>query len=144
MSKVLVISPDTIPIQNQLAAGPGIRSWEIANALKTYGHDVTIAVPKECFNSDIDEYLGVKIRIWDFENLIHLCDYVDSVFIPQGKIDLSEFFVRHIRADLCVIVAVYGPNLIEFLNVFTSDKNGIATFSKCLTGIVPLLKRGDF
>ncbi|VVB88189.1 Glycosyl transferase family 2 [uncultured archaeon] len=144
MSKVLIISPDTIPIGKHLAAGPGIRSWEIARALKQYGHEITIAVPKDCYDAEINEASGVKIRTWDFNNLLKLCDDVDAVFLPQGKLDLSDFFVKHVREDICVIVDIYDPNLIEYLNLFTPDASGIKGFSDCLTAIVPILKRGDF
>jgi glycosyltransferase involved in cell wall biosynthesis len=144
MSKVLVISADTIPTQNHLAAGTGIRSWEIARGLTKYGHDITIAVPKKCYDSDLDEYLGVKIKTWDYDNLISLCDNIDAVFLPQGDSFLSNFFAEHIRNELCVIVDVYDPNLIESLNIFPQDASGIRGFSDYLMGIVPLLKRGDF
>ncbi|MDW7776897.1 MAG: glycosyltransferase [Methanosarcinales archaeon] len=144
MSKVLIISPDTIPIENHLAAGPGIRSWEIAKALHNYGHEITIAVPNDIYHSELTEFSGVKIKTWDFDTLIKLCNDKDAVIIPQGKIDLSDFFTKNINNNLCIIVDVYDPNLIEFLNLFSTDKDGIKTFSKCLTSIVPLLKRGDF
>ena len=93
MSKVLVISIDTIPIGDYLAAGTGIRSWEIAKGLREYGHDVTIAVPKKYQAFDTDVHSGVKIKSWDYDDIIYMCDDVDAVFIPQGEAFFSNFFV---------------------------------------------------
>jgi len=144
MSKVLVISLDTIPIKDHLAAGTGIRSWEIAAGLKRYNNDVTIAVPRKCYDSDISENAGVKIKTWDYDNIISSCEGMDAVLIPQSDASLSDFFVRNIWDDLCVIVDVYDPNLIESLNLFSFDEKGVKGFSDYLTKIIPILKRGDF
>ena len=144
MSKVLVISIDTIPIGDYLAAGTGIRSWEIAKGLREYGHDVTIAVPKKYQAFDTDVHSGVKIKSWDYDDIISMCDDVDAVFIPQGEAFFSNFFAEHIRDDLCVVVDSYDPNLIEALNLYSPDENGIKEFSYYLMGIIPVLKRGDF
>lgn len=144
MSKVLVISVDTIPITNNLAAGTGIRSWEIALGLSKYGHEITIAVPEDCHDPSIKEHSGVKIETWNYDNLMSLCEGKNAVFLPQGLAFLSNFFAGYVRDDLCVIVDVYDPNLIETLNIFPPDEKGIRGFSRYLTGIIPLLKRGDF
>jgi len=144
MSKILVISTDTIPLQNHLAAGPGIRSWEISRGLRKYGHNVTIAVPTKCMDIEINEFSGIKIEKWDYNNLISLCDEMDAIFMLQGDIVLSKFFVEHISSDLCVVIDVYDPNLIESLNMLSSNSNGTINFSNQLMGIIPILKRGDF
>jgi glycosyltransferase involved in cell wall biosynthesis len=148
MSKVLVISPDTIPVGKNLAAGPGIRSFEIARALHRKGHEITIAVPKIYYNNEeIEEFNIIDWNIWDKINLGEICNDQDCVIVPQG-LGLAEFpslYLKSVREDLPTIIDAYDPNLIEGINsLIYSEKENLLLFSNHLSALVPLLKRADF
>lgn len=142
MSKVLVISPDTIPIGDELAAGPGIRAWEIAKGLRRYGHSVTLAMPKDLFKSDKADDL--KIIPWEVVVLKSICKEFDCVVVPQGRGDLAKAYAETVSSDIPTVVDVYDPVLVEFLSVRNKDRTGLEGASLYLSEIVPLLKRGDF
>jgi len=149
MSKVLVISPDTIPIGKNLAAGPGIRSFEIARALHRKGHDITIAVPKVYYNNEQnDEFNIVDWNIWDKVNLGEICNEQDCVIAPPpglGLADFSSLYINSVRDNLPTVIDAYDPNLIECINgLIYSERENLLLFSKYLNAMVPLLKRGDF
>ena len=79
--EVLVISVDAIPGESHLAAGPGIRYYQIARSLALdYGFGVTLAVPQACY-----EPLNLPFAVvsWDWFVLLHFdqrnCSYRSSV-----------------------------------------------------------------
>lgn len=136
-----MISPDTIPLRDELAAGPGIRAWEIARGLERCGHAVTLAMPKDLFKN---QKADIKIIPWELSSLKTISKGFDCVVVPQGRGDLAKAYAETVSSDIPTVVDVYDPVLVEFLSVRTKDKAGLENASLYLSEIVPLLKRGDF
>ncbi len=44
--RVLVISPDTLPLPGLSTSGAGLRAWGLAQGLRSWGHEVTMAMPR--------------------------------------------------------------------------------------------------
>lgn len=143
MSKVLVISPDAVPAPGVLAAGPGIRYWQIARSLALdYGHDVTLAVPTPDFVNDKDA--PCRTEAWDLDNVFELAATHDCVVMPQVHSGLSTAYRAKADPAIPTAVDLYDPVLIENIGLQPADEAGAGYFAGYLGGVVPILKRGDF
>jgi glycosyltransferase involved in cell wall biosynthesis len=125
MSKVLVISPDTIPVGKNLAAGPGIRSFEIARALHRKGHEITIAVPKIYYNNEeVEEFNIIDWNIWDKMNLGEICNDLLlfsnhlSALVPLLK--RGDFFICATERQKYYYVGIL--NVLGKINPLTYNK----------------------
>jgi glycosyltransferase involved in cell wall biosynthesis len=47
-SRVLVVSPDSLPLPGFATTGAGLRAWGLGEGLRSRGHDVTYAMAKSC------------------------------------------------------------------------------------------------
>lgn len=141
-SKLLVISVDAIPGGKHLAAGPGIRYLQIARSLSVdYGFNVSLAVPEDCF-----EALNLPFNLvsWSLDNLAELVNQFSVVILPHVHSGLATAYSQVARANLPTIVDLYDPVLIENLAFQPANQDGVGSFAHFLTGVLPLLKRGDF
>jgi glycosyltransferase involved in cell wall biosynthesis len=143
LSKVLVISPDTVPAPGVLAAGPGIRYWQISRSLAAdYGHRVTLAVPQEDFAGQaegIDRTAG-----WELANVAELAAAHDCVVMPHVHSGLSTVYRQTVDPAVPTAVDLYDPVLIENIGLQPSSDAGADSFAGYLSGVVPALKRGDY
>lgn len=142
MSHVLVISPESMPIGENLSGGPGIRYWEMAHSLARLGHKVTVAVPA-------DEYTGIytgeiELISWTIENLPEICLPEDAVILPYVNEYLSIVYAHLIDKDIPTVVDLYDPVLIENLNIRKKSPESTQSYLDYLKGIRKLLIRGDF
>lgn len=143
MSKVLVISPDAVPGAGVLAAGPGIRYWQIAGSLANdYGHDVTLAVPAAEFVEDKDA--PCRTVGWDLNSLCELASAHDCVVMPHVHSGLATTYRSEVDPAIPTAVDLYDPVLIENIGLQPADAEGARSFAGYLAGVVPILKRGDY
>lgn len=143
MSKVLVISPDAVPGPGSLAAGPGIRYWNIARCLsEDYGHEVTLAVPRADLNETNEN--SFALVGWDLDDIARQAKAHDCVVTPHVHSGLSTVYRRDADPSIPTAVDLYDPVLIENIGLQPSDNDGARSFSNYLTGVVPMLKRGDY
>ncbi len=141
MKKIAVFSPDSVPVKGALAAGPGIRYFEIANALKRAGFDVTLFVPSETFE---ESAAGLEIRPWSLPELGEAIKDKDLVVLPQVHGGLSSAYPKVAPYDLPTAVDLYDPVLIENLGLQDASENSVRDYGGYLRSIVPILKRGDY
>ena len=142
MSRVIIFSPDTVPVGRKLAAGPGIRSYEMAAALSKTYHEVTLASPEEDFT--YDELSPVKLVSWNAKNVGQHCRGKDVVILPQGRMDLARSYVAQVGADVPTVVDLYDPVLLENLYNLSANQFGINYYQKLIKTTETLLRRGDF
>jgi glycosyltransferase involved in cell wall biosynthesis len=128
VSRVLVLAPDVPPSPHALAAGPGIRSGELAGVLRAAGHDVTLAAPEPGADA-----------IWSNESVASLAAGHSAVVLGQGHADLGRAVARSLPHDLPVVVDCYAPGIIEAIAL--NDDPGM--FPGFLARAVELLRRGD-
>jgi glycosyltransferase involved in cell wall biosynthesis len=107
VTKVLLISADNVDVK---MAGPGIRYWEMANALSRHGFDVTLAVPNRTRLSSP----GVTVFTHGFDprktqSIVQASD----VFILQGYVLFYMPFLGQV--DKPMVVDIYGPIVLENL-----------------------------
>ena len=127
MSNILLFSVDALPSNNELAAGPGIRYWELAKSLSEKGHDITLAAPKESFS---DQRVGeFSITPWDLDNIVELSKQKDCVILPHVHCHLSKKYADEVDKNIPTVVDLYDPVLIENLNLQTANREGLKTFS---------------
>lgn len=141
MKRVIVFSPDTVPLGGALAAGPGIRYFEIASGLKRAGFSVTLAVPADCYTATQSD---LELVPWELTAITELIDGQDAVILPQVNSSLSSAYPELAPADTPTAVDLYDPVLIENLGLQGSDDDSVRSFAAYLSGIVPILRRGDF
>jgi len=48
MARVHIFAIDWIPTANEVASGGGLRSLQIAEAVRSAGHQVSISIPANC------------------------------------------------------------------------------------------------
>ncbi|MDP1809419.1 MAG: glycosyltransferase family 4 protein [Actinomycetota bacterium] len=143
MSKVLVISPDAVPGSGVLAAGPGIRYWQMARSLANdYGHDVTLAVPAADFVEDNEA--PCRTVAWELDNIAGLAGGYDCVVMPHVHSGLSTTYRAAADPAIPTAVDLYDPVLIENIGLQPADAAGARSFAGYLAGVVPILKRGDY
>jgi glycosyltransferase involved in cell wall biosynthesis len=128
VSRILLLAPDEPPAPNVLAAGPGIRSFELARVLRDAGCDVTLAAPAP--NGAV---------VWDPDTVDRLAAGHDAVVVPQGHAELGRQIARRLPPDLPVVVDCYAPGLIENLSL-SADPMAFPGF---LERSLELLRRGD-
>jgi glycosyltransferase involved in cell wall biosynthesis len=107
VTKVLLISADTV---DHKMAGPGIRYWEMANALSRHGFDVTLAIPNRTRLSAS----GIAVHTHSFDQrkvqgVVEACD----VFVLQGYALFYLPFLSQVRKPM--VVDVYSPIVFENL-----------------------------
>jgi glycosyltransferase involved in cell wall biosynthesis len=126
-----------------LAAGPGIRYWQISRSLRAdYGHRVTLAVPVEDFNGPAE---GVDRSVgWDLDNVAELAAGHDCVVMPHVHSGLSTVYRQTADPALPTAVDLYDPVLIENIGLQPGNDEGADCFAGYLSGVVPALKRGDY
>lgn len=142
MSQVLIISPEEVPFEDNLAGGPGIRYWEFAQGLKRYGHKVTLAIPESCYSGE--KWSEFTISTWDPNRLNKLCTKFDIVILPHVNSFLSTVYTHQVDAKIPTIVDLYDPVLIENINLQHKNELGLSTFLDYLKGVTSILGRGDF
>lgn len=141
MNRVVVFSPDAVPAGDVLAAGPGVRYFEIANGLKRAGFSVTLAVPADTISS------GQKISsvtAWTVKNIGEIIADADAVILPQVHAALSTEYPKAAPPDLPTAVDLYDPVLIENLGLLDQNDDSLRQYAGYLSGVIPILKRGDF
>lgn len=141
MSKAIIFSPDAIPAAGQLAAGPGIRYFEMSAGLVRAGIDVTLAVPAQSYQAATADF---KIVPWKTAGISELLADHDLAILPQVHGELSRTFPEVAPANLPTAVDLYDPVLIENLALQPADDDGVRSFAGYLADIIPILKRGDF
>ncbi len=138
-----MICPDAVPGPGALAAGPGVRYWNIARSLATdHGHRVTLAVPREEMGALVDG--SVSLVGWDLDNVSDLAEEHDCVILPHVHSGLSTVYRERVAPEIPTAVDLYDPVLIENIGLQPRDTNGARDFAGYLSGVLPLLKRGDF
>lgn len=143
MSKVLVVSPDVVPAPGVMAAGPGIRYWQISRSLsRDYGHNVTLAAPRADFRGV--EPGPDRAVAWDLGNIVELAGTHDCVIMPHVHSGLSTFYRQQADPAIPTAVDLYDPVLVENIGLQSADAAGVRSFTGYLTGVIPILKRGDF
>jgi len=141
LNKAIIFSPDAIPAAGRLAAGPGIRYFEMAAGLVRAGVDVTLAVPAESYQAATTDFATVP---WDIAGIPKLLPGHDLAILPQVHGALSRAYPQIAAENLPTAVDLYDPVLIENLALQPADDNGVRSFAGYLADIIPLLKRGDF
>jgi glycosyltransferase involved in cell wall biosynthesis len=110
MAKVLVISEDVVGTS---MAGPGIRSWEFAQALAAT-HDVTLATPNRTDLTStafaIDSYEGRRVA-----TLVSGYDVVITQFVQPALARTCK------REGARLIVDAYDPRYLEALEIHRDD-----------------------
>ncbi len=138
-----MICPDAVPGPGALPAGPGVRYWNIARSLAVdYGHRVTLAVPREDLGEPADD--TVSLVGWDLETIPGLAQDHDCVILPHVHSGLSTIYREQVDPTVPTAVDLYDPVLIENIGLQPRDANGARDFAGYLSGVVPILKRGDF
>lgn len=141
MASVLVFSPDAVPLPGVLAAGPGIRYFEISKSLAAEGHEVCLAVPAEVHtDGDIE---GLSLAPWVADQLDVLLRDADVVVLPHVHGALSLNYAKQAPPRLPTVVDLYDPVLIENLGLQEESGAGLACFLGYLGDVLPLLRRGD-
>ena len=141
MKKIAVFSPDSVPVKGALVAGPGIRYFEIANALERAGFDVTLLVPSESYEQSSAD---IMIKPWNLTGLGDAIKDKDLVVLPQVHGGLSRAYPSVAPDDLPTAVDLYDPVLIENLGLQDESDNSVLDFDGYLRSVVPILKRGDY
>jgi len=140
--EVLVISVDAIPGGSHLAAGPGIRYYQIARSLALdYGFEVTLAVPQACYEP---LYLPFAVVSWDLGEIAQMANQFKVVILPHVHSALATTYSRLVKPTVPTVVDLYDPVLIENLAFQPVNQAGVRDFANFLTGVLPLLRRGDF
>lgn len=141
MAKVLVFSPDAVPLPGVMAAGPGIRYFEISKSLAADGHEVRLAVPAEVYTAaDVE---GLSLVPWVADHLEDLLSETDVVVLPHVHGALSLNYAKQAPPELPTVVDLYDPVLIENLGLQEESRAGLADFLGYLGDVLPLLRRGD-
>lgn len=139
---VLVISVDAIPGGSHLAAGPGIRYYQIARSLALdYNFQVTLAVPQACYEP---LKLPFAVVSWDLSQIKQLANQFSVVILPHVHSALATTYSRLVNPEIPTVVDLYDPVLIENLAFQPLNEAGVKDFTNFLSGVLPLLKRGDF
>ncbi|KKL53546.1 hypothetical protein LCGC14_2274350, partial [marine sediment metagenome] len=138
-----MISPEAVPIPGVLVGGPGIRYSQIARSLKEdYGHGVTLAVPVDHF---VETAVGpVPMVGWDLDNVLEIVSEYDCVVMTLAHSGLSTAYRTDADPKIPTAVDLYDPVLIENIGLQPADAEGARSFSSYLSGVVPILKRGDY
>ena len=120
MSRVLLVCPE--PLGHGQPAGIGIRFLEIANVLRSDGHDVTLLSRDEITP----------------ESLARTSADAD-VAVVQGHV-ANDFFA-HARA-IPTVIDLYDPFIVENLHYYAS--RGAEVFTHDHATLMNSLLRGDF
>lgn len=132
-----------MPGAGVLAAGPGIRYWQIARSLSNdYGHDVTLAVPVADFVAD--ENAPCTTVAWELDDIANLASVHDCVVMPHVHSGLSTVYRAEVDPAIPTAVDLYDPVLIENIGLQPINADGARSFAGYLAGVVPILKRGDY
>ncbi|MBN1424692.1 glycosyltransferase [Candidatus Fermentibacteria bacterium] len=67
--RVLVVSPDVLPLEGLPTTGAGLRAWGIGQGLETSGFDVRFSMPKAALASYPSVEAGIAALAWDERNL---------------------------------------------------------------------------
>ncbi len=141
LNKIAVFSPDAVPVKGALAAGPGIRYFEIARAMDRAGLDVTLFVPSESFERSSSD---IKIEPWSLNGLGEAIRDKDAVILPQVHGGLSRAYPKTADISQPTAVDLYDPVLIENLGLQDESDNSVLDYDGYLRSVVPILKRGDY
>lgn len=141
MKKVIIFSPDAVPVGDVLAAGPGIRYFEMASGLHRAGFSVTLAVPRDCFTTARAEF---ELVPWEIKDIFVLLSGRDLAVLPQVNSSLSSAYPQLAPYELPTAVDLYDPVLVENLGLQGTDEGSIRAFAGYLAGVIPILRRGDF
>jgi glycosyltransferase involved in cell wall biosynthesis len=139
MTRILIASTDIVA---SAMAGPGIRAWEIANALAS-DHQVTLAVPRA---TDLSSS-RFTIEVYSTERhdpvlarVLGQCDLV----ILQGS--MVEAYPLLLETHVPVAIDLYDPLLIEGLDIVAGADRATAEsqFARYQRLTESQLRRGDF
>jgi glycosyltransferase involved in cell wall biosynthesis len=131
VTRVLLLSPDTPPRPGALAAGPGIRYGELAQALRAAGMDVVLAAPEAGADA-----------VWTPGAVGELAAGCDSVILPQSHAELGREVARRLPPGLPIVVDMYAPLLVE--NLALAHRPGdVRDFEWLRARALELIRRGD-
>jgi glycosyltransferase involved in cell wall biosynthesis len=108
---ILVISGDVLPFPGLPTTGAGLRAWGIGEGLRSRGHVVSYAMPKEA--AEKSGYSGTEAHLIDSSRL--------ELTIQEVKPDILVFqhwpWVSHLtnHVEPYVVIDFHGPLLLETL-----------------------------
>ena len=139
---ITIFSPDAIPVGKTLAAGPGIRYYQIAKCLAQEGFKVRLLVPAPVYEETIVTKL-FHYGSWELNNLKSSLADTQVVILPQVHSGLSSTYPSVAPEDLPTVVDLYDPVLIENIGLQPKNESGFTDFINYLSGVRPIFSRGD-
>jgi hypothetical protein len=111
MARVLIISPDVLPVAGQPASGGSLRAWGLGEGLRSRGHVVEYATMQEA--AALRGYTGTDFHVYQATQLDELIEQV----APDILIFQHWPMMAHLkRRPQCYVVAdFHGPMLMEAL-----------------------------
>lgn len=111
--RVLVITPEPLPLPEQATTGAGLRAWGLAMGLRARGFDAVVA---SCNVAFADVYLSGQLLLPDYVRMFqrHRVDLLLDTVKPEVVI-LQHWGMAHEvpELDVPLVIDLAGPHLLE-------------------------------
>ena len=114
--KVLVFSPDILPMPGLPTVGSGLRAWGLGQGLRSRGHEVVFSMPRDGLESIRDRYEippDVEAFAWTPFEMNEIVDLVEpDVVLVCGWAIAQCLMMEPLRA-VPVVLDQHGPHMLE-------------------------------
>jgi GT2 family glycosyltransferase/glycosyltransferase involved in cell wall biosynthesis len=108
--KVLVVSPDLVPLEGAPATGSGLRAWSLGKGLEARGHDVVFSMPRRALARWPEVSGELQDLGWDEETLAPLVREV----APDVVVACGWSILTHLPdPPHPVALDFHGPHVLE-------------------------------
>lgn len=109
--RVLVISPDLLPVNGLPTTGAGLRAWSIGQGLQSQGHEVLYAMPRDAASGHTDQIRSPLCDLlWEQGKLHEVITRVS----PDVVIACGWSTLNHLpHCSVPVVLDQHGPHILE-------------------------------
>ncbi|MBW4630634.1 MAG: glycosyltransferase family 4 protein [Iphinoe sp. HA4291-MV1] len=109
MARVLVITPDILPLEGQSTTGAALRAWGLGQGLRSCGHDVEFAMSREV--AEACQYTGIEVHLFEPETLDEFVSKIDPDILLFQHWPMLDALKNPPRGH--IVVDFHGPLLLE-------------------------------
>ncbi len=109
--RILVVTPDILPVEGCATTGAGLRAWGLGQGLRSRGHEVLFAMPRAI--AEACGYRGNEALLYDQEELDAFIEGVDPDVILFQHWPMVGVMREPHRSR--IIIDFHGPLLLETL-----------------------------